>query len=169
MNTKELQRLFDAVLGPAGFQRRKETWYRMNEDTITLVNLQKSQWGGQYYVNLGVYLRDLGQSKSPPEYQCHIRARLTAIAGDERAAIEEALDLEASGIPIKQRGDVLRRGLADIAVPFLNERNVLPQLRELHARGQLDRGSVSLSKRARDLLERTPTITSVEGRSKGES
>lgn len=151
MNTKELEEVLDSVLAPAGLRRRKDTWYRTNEDTITLINLQKSQWGGQYYVNLAVYLRDLGKVSSPTEHQAHIRVRLTSIAGRDTSAIEEALDLERASVSTEQRKAVLSRALALIALPFLAERSTLPRLRELHAEGRL--GPVLITKVTRELLE----------------
>jgi hypothetical protein len=155
MNTNGLEEVFDSVLAPGGFRRRKDTWYRTNEDTITLVNLQKSQWGGQYYVNLGVYLRDLGKATSPSEHQSHIRVRLTSIAGTDARAIEEALDLERPGISAEQRRSVLAKALTSVALPFLTERSVLPRLRALYAGGQL--GPVIVTKVSRELLAAMPT------------
>ena len=152
MNTKELETIFEGALAPVGFRRRKDTWYKTNEDTITLVNLQKSQWGGQYYVNLAVYLRDLGKATSPLEHQAHIRARLTAVAADCDLAIETALDLERSGVTTDQRRSTLTNALETVALPFLAERSALPRLRLLHAEGRL--GPVMMLKDARELLER---------------
>lgn len=154
MNTKELGEELDSILAPAGFRRRKDSWYRMNEDTISLVNLQKSQYGGQYYLNLAVYLRDLDKATSPAEHQSHIRVRLTAIAGSEASAIDGALDLEKANMSTEQRKGILGRALSEIALPFLVERSVLPHLRELHAQGQL--GPVLITKDARELLEARP-------------
>jgi hypothetical protein len=151
MNTKELEGVFDSVLVPAGFRRRKDTWYKMNDDTITLVNLQKSQWGGQYYVNLAVYLRDLGKATSPSEHESHIRVRLTSISGSGTAAVEEALDFERETVSAEQRRKVLAHALSTVALPFLAERNTLPRLRELRADGQL--GPVLVTKATRELLE----------------
>lgn len=151
MNTKELEAVFDSVLTPAGFRRHKDTWYKTNEDTITLVNIQKSQWGGQYYVNLAVYLRDLGKATSPAEHQSHIRLRLASISGSDTPAVEEALDLERAPVPTEQRKSVLARVLSTVALPFLVERSTLPRLRELHAAGQL--GPVLVTKATRELLE----------------
>lgn len=151
MNTKEIEEIFDRALAPAGFRRRKDTWYKTNEDAITLVNLQKSQWGGQYYVNLGVYIRYLGKATSPPEHKSHIRARLTSIAGSEAPAIDAALNLERTDFSTEGRANTIERALTRIAVPFLAERSVLPRLRELHAQSRL--GPVLLTKVTRDLLE----------------
>jgi hypothetical protein len=142
------------VLAPAGFRRRKDTWYKTNEDTITLLNLQKSQYGGQYYMNLAVYIRELGRATSPLEHQSHIRARLTAISGSDASSIDEALDLERSDVSTEQRRNVIGLAITTIAVPFLVDRSVLPRLRELHAQRKL--GPVLITKVTRELLERAP-------------
>lgn len=154
MNTKELEEIFDRVLAPAGFRRRKDTWYNTNEDAIALVNLQKSQYGGQHYVNLAVYLRELGKATSPAEHHSHIRVRLAAIGGSDTSAIANALDLERTDISTDQRKSIMERALTTIALPFLAERSVLPRLRELHTLGQL--GPVLLTKVARELLDAAP-------------
>jgi hypothetical protein len=151
MNTKDLVKLFDDVLAPAGFRRRQSTWYKGNEDTITLVNLQKSQWGGQYYVNLGVYLRALGNATSPPEHQAHIRTRLTSIGEAGTSGLNEALDLESTEITRVDRTNAITGTLATVAVPFLAERSSVERLRELHADGQL--GPVMTMKAALELLD----------------
>jgi hypothetical protein len=151
MNTKELEDILNAVLAADGFRRRKDTWYRSNEDTISLVNLQKSEFGGRFYINLAVYLRDLGTATSPSEYQSHIRVRLSAIAGKEASEVERALDLERPDMTTARRSEVLSRALTLIALPFLAERSVLPRLRELHSTAQL--GPVLLTKATRELLE----------------
>jgi uncharacterized protein DUF4304 len=154
MNTTELAEVVSSVLVPAGFRRRKDTWYSANEDTIILLNLQKSRYGGQYFVNLAVYFRDLGTATSPLEHQSHIRVRLTAIAGNEVSAIDEALDLERPNVSTEQRRTTLMRALTTIALPFLNERSVLPRVRELHAQGRL--GPVLITRATVALLERMP-------------
>jgi hypothetical protein len=151
MNTKEFEEFFNNILAPAGFRRRGNTWYTTNEDTITMVNLQKSQWGGQYYLNLAVYLRDLGEATSPSEHQSHIRVRLTAISGSETHLIEQALDLERTTVSTEERRNILAHALLSIALPFLVERSTLPRLRELYSVGQL--GPVLVTKVTRDLLE----------------
>jgi len=154
VNTKELHEVFDDVLAPLGFRRRKETWYKTNPDTISVINLQKSQWGGQYYVNLAVYLRDLGNSTLPQESQSHIRVRLTAIVGSDAVSVEEALDLEREGLSAERRKELVTEALQAIAVPFLASRSDLPSLRELHARRGL--GPVLITKGARELLDTAP-------------
>lgn len=157
MNTKELEVVIDAVLVPAGFQKRRDTWYKLNDDTVCVVNLQKSQWGGRYYVNLGVYLRSLGKATFPCEFECHLRTRLSGLSGNERSKIDAALDLERVEMPGGERERILRHAVADIAVPFLAERSLLPMLRILNSENRL--GSGFIDKAARDLLHSPLTIS----------
>jgi len=152
MNTKELERIFDEVLVPLGFRRRRDTWSKSNEDTITLLDLQKSQWGGQYYVNLAIYLRELGTAAAPAEHQAHIRVRLDSIGRHFEPSIAEALDLERTEMSADARKATLTRALREVAVPFLLDRSVIPMLRALLAKAEL--GPVLITRTAREFLER---------------
>ena len=64
------------TLKPLGFKKRNATWHRETADTIQTVNVQGSQWGSEYYLNVGTYIRALGEELTPPEYRCHIRSRI---------------------------------------------------------------------------------------------
>ncbi|MCZ8255583.1 MAG: DUF4304 domain-containing protein [Bacteroidia bacterium] len=66
-----------------GFRKKACTWWRATEDTVCVLNLQKSPFGERLYVNLGVYLRALGQEVTPPENRCHVRVRLERIASEQ--------------------------------------------------------------------------------------
>jgi hypothetical protein len=46
--------------------------------SIQVVNLQRG-FGEQLHVNLGVYLRLLGDETAPQEHHCHVRARLERV------------------------------------------------------------------------------------------
>lgn len=69
-------RALAARLKPIGFKRRGATWHRATDETIQVVNVQGSQWGPEYYLNIGTYLRALGAEATPPESRCHVRARI---------------------------------------------------------------------------------------------
>ena len=62
-----------------GFSKKARTWRRAAGDSIQVVNVQKSPYGEQIYVNLGLYIRALGDEPSPPENRCHIQARLERV------------------------------------------------------------------------------------------
>jgi hypothetical protein len=83
------------LLKPLGFKKTRATWRRTSDETVLVLNVQKSDFGPTLYVNLGVYLRRLGAETTPPEYRCHIRARLNRVVEDARPLLE-SLDLESS-------------------------------------------------------------------------
>lgn len=76
----------DSVLREHGFTRRKKTWYRREEETILLVNLQKSDVGEDFYINLGILIRRLSENPAPKVSECHIMERLESIALGQRSA-----------------------------------------------------------------------------------
>jgi hypothetical protein len=77
------------LLKPIGFKKRRATWHRATADTIQVVNVQGSQWGPEYYVNVGTYLRALGEEVAPPEFRCHIRSRIHPPARSAETLVKE--------------------------------------------------------------------------------
>ncbi len=65
------------LLKTYGFKKSNATWRKDQGESIAVLNVQKSQWGGDvYYVNIGAYFRALGNDTSPTENKCHVRVRL---------------------------------------------------------------------------------------------
>lgn len=75
-----LERALDEVLVQEGFVKVKKTWRFDGSESILVVNLQKSDWSNQYYVNLGVYFKAIGKSASPGSHECHVCRRLDALS-----------------------------------------------------------------------------------------
>jgi hypothetical protein len=129
MNAKELAATIDEVLGPAGFEKRKSTWFRHHPETVLVVDLQKSDYGGQFYVNLGIGLRALGLSEWPREEHCHIRVRLERVLS--RADTENrAFDLEDRSLPDDIRRLIVQDRIAKGAqwLAMLSTTNAIVQL-----------------------------------------
>lgn len=104
---------FAPSLKALGFKKKARTWTRETQEAFQLVNLQKSQFGEQVYVNVAVYLKALGEETSPPEHRCHIRARLERIAPEN--LFDDIRTLNASLPP----PPALLAALHDHAVPWL--------------------------------------------------
>jgi hypothetical protein len=89
-----------AVIAPqlkaAGFRKKARTWWRHGDETIQVVNLQKSPYGERLYVNLGVYVTQLGSETSPPENRCHVQARLERVADSSRLAAISSAEADAT-------------------------------------------------------------------------
>ncbi|RWL83061.1 MAG: DUF4304 domain-containing protein [Mesorhizobium sp.] len=74
---------------------RATNFYREWPETICLVNIQRSAWGPQFYLNAAVWFRRFGPERRPKEYKCQIRWRIgSPMEGDQSKAFTQALDLE---------------------------------------------------------------------------
>ena len=116
-----LEAAIDSVLKPRGYRKRRSTWHLVLPEVILVANMQRSQWGPSFYINLGVYLRALGSETSPPEYRCHIRARAGTLLVNS-ADLDSALDL-GSRLSAKQRSRIVEEFTAGYALPWLLARS----------------------------------------------
>lgn len=76
-----------------GLAKKGSTWYLRRDETILVVELQKSNYGVTYFINVAVWLRSLGDSQFPKEQVCHIRTRLGELVADPDR-LYRLLDLE---------------------------------------------------------------------------
>ncbi|TRC95815.1 DUF4304 domain-containing protein [Mesorhizobium sp. WSM4303] len=90
---------------------RAKNFYREWPETICVLNLQKSSWGPQFYINAAVWFTRLGPERRPKEYKCHIRWRVDSMMRDEQSkAFARALDLEHP-LPADQRHSLITTGV----------------------------------------------------------
>ena len=90
---------------------RAKDFYRERPETICVLNLQKSSWGPQFYLNAAVWLTRLGPERRPKEYNCHIIWRVDSLMTHEQSkAFEEALNLDHS-IPNDRRYSLIQEGV----------------------------------------------------------
>lgn len=78
-----LESAISLALKRIGFRKKARTWWRTCDESIQVLNLQMSPFGGRLYINLGVYVLKLGNETSPAHNRCHVQVRLEAVA-DER-------------------------------------------------------------------------------------
>ncbi|MFD2423652.1 DUF4304 domain-containing protein [Ralstonia solanacearum] len=64
IDSKIIKMALGAPLIEAGFKKKSDSWYLGNDEVVILVNIQKSQYGYQYYVNCGISVRSLGALNS---------------------------------------------------------------------------------------------------------
>lgn len=80
----------------AGAVKRSGAWYRRGDDVVTVLELQKSQYGPKYYLNIGLWLLSLGDVPYPKPVQCHAQTRLEVqVPQVLRPELEKLMDLEA--------------------------------------------------------------------------
>jgi hypothetical protein len=110
-----------------GFRRKGTTLYRDQPETIAVVNLQGSQWGGRYYVNVALWLKAVAEPSDPPENKCHIRTRFTELVPDP-AAVEQVLTAD-SAMDDDTRERRFRALLDEHLTPILAQTGTLRDLR----------------------------------------
>jgi hypothetical protein len=148
--TNPLHLGLDDVLGPAGFARKGDSWFRKTSDVVEVVNLQKSQYGRQYYLNYALWLRALGEESFPKEEKCHIRMRATAmVSSDSVADLGRLLDLESSVADTERRSRFAIL-LTQELLPFADTCRTVHGLRSLLQAGRLKKAMVHV--RAKALL-----------------
>lgn len=87
-------------------------YYRNGTETICLLNLQKSSWGPQFYINAAVWFTRFGAERRPKEHKCHIRWRVDSTMEDEQSkAFTQALNLEHP-MPSEQRLSLIKDGVS---------------------------------------------------------
>ena len=115
------------LLKSGGFKKKAATWRRQHADGVHVVNVQGSQWGPEYYLNLGFYISALGNEHEPTEYRCHVRTR---VAQPDREAITLVSELEAwfasngtvSGLCVRLTNKTLPPMLSGVARDYLAQR-----------------------------------------------
>jgi hypothetical protein len=85
-------------LKAAGFKKRSLSWYLYGRDTIVVVNLQRSDWNKDYYINIGIWLKALGDETFPKYYKCPMVWRVEELFPKERELIITGCDLEKSDL-----------------------------------------------------------------------
>jgi hypothetical protein len=116
------------MLKAKGFRKTGATWHRDGNRLVQVFNIQKSQWGDQFYLNVGIYLRDLGNEARPTEYRCHVRCRAERLLGDgEFADLRECLDFDRP-LDRDQRYARLQQIVAERVLPWLDENRTLESL-----------------------------------------
>lgn len=114
-----VQRAFDQFGKEAGFEKKSGSWYGRSDEVVSISNLQKSQYGPQYYFNQAFWLRQLGDERFPKENQSHIRARLGSLLPPEDAEkLKQLLDLEYE-LPDEQRVNELVTQLRERLLPLI--------------------------------------------------
>jgi len=146
MDTKTLETLFAQALKAQGFKKKRRNWYRQAKDVLQVVNLQKSDWGPQFWLNLalvpeGMTVEGMPQ---PPHYKCPIRIRLGSAYPDKRAVIDTLLDLEDVGLSDEQRTEGIEKMFHEMVLPFMDRLQTIDDLKRAIDDGTLRRSALDL-------------------------
>jgi hypothetical protein len=123
-----------------GFSAVGSTFYKDLEELTAAVNLQRSQFGAQYYMNLAWYDRNLPRTTRPKEHQCHVRMRVDRVPGVNEDESKRALDVDATLDDDARRAAV--QGIVERACAFLESGGTIAGLREMDRCGELSAAAV---------------------------
>ena len=118
MSTRnQIQVVIDEWLKGAGFQKHNGAWYRRTDEVVTVIDLQKSQYGPQYYLNIGLWFRAIEDLQFPRPVGCHVVNRLAVeLPKPVSDDLDRLLDLETE---VPDRDTELRDVLDTYLVPLL--------------------------------------------------
>ena len=116
---------FDIVLKPNGFKRIGGNWFRTLNELIHVVNIQRSPWGNEFYVNIGVRFSQiigLIEAKNPlqpKEYECQVRGRMSyRTEHNDYIQLERACQYN-SDLSEPVRAGIFKEAIETIGIPFL--------------------------------------------------
>lgn len=145
-----LKKAFGETLRNAGFVNKSGSWYRSGTDAIVVLNLQKSDFGDYYYLNVGISLKALSDELFPKTNKCHIQ-----IGGDNLVGEDDVL-LFNKGIHLNEGDEKDLQGFVALmntkVLPSISEFLRLDQLREHYKK--LTFKKALLFWQARELLEK---------------
>ena len=141
-DTNPIKTAFDDALKEAGFHKKSGTWYLEKEEVILVANLQKSQWGQQYYINLAIWLKRLEKNKFPKENECHIRLRAHSLSANDDEFFDIALDLEEKTLTPEVRYEKIRSILSENVIPFLYRCGSVREIKEEFQKGHLSNAMI---------------------------
>lgn len=166
MDKRGLEFVLGAELASHGFNRKSSSWYREAEGGLQVVDLQKSSYGLQFYLNLccvpaGMAVEGM---PTPKEHKCPIRIRLTAAFQEHRDDIEAAFDLDRTSLSEAQRQGSVVRIVREWLLPFFDQIVCARELRRAIEQGVFKRGVVSLeAQRHLGLIEQATSSNPEKG------
>ena len=128
----------------AGFVKKGQSWYLDGNDALIVINLQKSNWGERYYINMGIWLKAFGEASFPQFNHCHLYYRVENFFPENRELILFGCSLENSSPEILAE---LTGFIESQLIPFLQSCTVISRLREMMIQGALEGGFVRLDAR----------------------
>ncbi len=146
IDKKTFKKGIAAPLEKAGLVKKGQSWYLNGTDALVVVNVEKLDIfsGDQYAINIGIWLKALGEPMYPPYNNCHLYYRAERLFPQQRELIINACSLEKSDISmLADLTDYIESKL----IPFIRECTDHSKLRAFMSKGILDAGLVRIEAR----------------------
>lgn len=80
MNKEELFSELAIRLKQLQYRKQNLTWRKKSDEITIVFNIQNSSFSkDDFYISLGVYLHELGDTKNPKIYDCQVQQRIDSI------------------------------------------------------------------------------------------
>ena len=94
MDKVGLKKAVEKILGNSGFSRKSGAWYKSGSDAIVVIDLQKSDFGAYFYLNIGICIKELSEALFPKVEVCHISMRADALLNRDGQNLDLGLNME---------------------------------------------------------------------------
>lgn len=118
------------------FGARGSSWFRTTPDVIQVVNLQKSRFGDQFYLNMALWPRQISGPEFPSENKCQVRARVATFVPPIAKLINNQIFNLDSALACDVRAVAIARLMTAVVLPFFNLSSDLEWMRVHYAAGQ---------------------------------
>jgi hypothetical protein len=148
ISKKDLKKIISYSLEKSTlFTTKGQSWYLDGKDSTIVVNLQKSNFNEDYFMNVGIWLKALGIAIFPSFNKCHLYFRLEKLFPENRTLILNSLSLERTN---SKSLDDFSQFIILRVIPFLQHCTEEDQLKEFMKVGRFKNGIIS--KEAKDYL-----------------
>ena len=137
------------VLLDAGFLLKVNSWRASGEEVVVVVEINKSPYDEQHYLNIGFWINRLGSFAGQKYNQCHLYFRLEGLFPLRRTLILNSLYLSKTG-GLEPNQDFFSFVSSEV-IPFVKASMTLSDLARAFRDGLLADGL--LLREARDLLK----------------
>lgn len=80
-NSIFLETVLKEFLRSHNFKKKGKTWYRDTKDCIHVISARKLQWGEKYFIDMGIFVKQLGNTTFPKEHECQVSGSLEQLYG----------------------------------------------------------------------------------------
>ena len=78
MDKKSFKKAITDVLDQLGYKKNGKTYFLKTDELISIIGLQKSNYGNDYYVNFGFLIKSINpEIEIPNEHECDVFGRLS--------------------------------------------------------------------------------------------
>ena len=135
MESSEFKKIFNEVAKENGFEKAYEGWFKEFDEIIIVLDLQKSNFGNFYYLNIKLFIQGVFGNKYIKNKQL-VKLDVGDIFLRHPDIYSNLLDLDSS-LEDNERKEGLIHMFKNFIVPFSNKTSTKEGIKELHKKGDI--------------------------------